>query len=74
MNVMGEPGLPGTRGRLEHGIEALLPPARQRPTPPTPVGLPTDGRMLGSKRALKTPWELPNNYTPPSASSNPSPS
>jgi hypothetical protein len=41
MKSMGEPGLPGTRGRLEHGIEALLPPARQRPTPPTPLALPT---------------------------------
>jgi hypothetical protein len=41
MKSMGEPGPAGTRGRLEHGIEALLPPARQRPTPPTSVALPT---------------------------------
>ena len=41
MKSMAEPGPPGTRGRLERGIEALLPPARQRPNPPTPVVLPT---------------------------------
>jgi hypothetical protein len=41
MKTMDAPSLPGTRGRLEHGIEALLPPARQRPVPPVPLALPT---------------------------------
>jgi hypothetical protein len=40
MKTMDAPSLPGTRGRLEHGIEALLPPARQRPIPPVPLALP----------------------------------
>ncbi|MFC4063496.1 hypothetical protein [Actinoplanes subglobosus] len=44
---MGEAGPLSIRGRLEHTIEALVPPARCRTTPPVPFALPA----LGPPRA-----------------------